>query len=589
MDMMLLLTKKSLLKSCGIILLVTCLGTHLHAAENNSQPVLLAQLQVPVETLLTLENVSPETAEISAYELSRMSLTKLIHRVVADNQQVQIQKTDWMIRQAEAEQSRAIFEPELLTSIERQMHKQRNTVQESLNRNYDSTYSEHNWKYDAALQALVPTGGQVKLGYNFNELSNSMTRSLSDDKNEYQMYLGVSLVQPLLKNAGTKATYAGIMSADLESLAAFQDYRLRMMQRVSKVSVEYWDYYQAQKKLTLRDESYRIAAQILADNQERYRTGKMAETEVLEAIIGVNTRKTLLSETAHAQTRVANRLRSLLALTGTDPNILDNLGTNSKKQPAGQSVSSQEIIPFKQLDSPIAQGALSPAPPPDPDLSTPPFLLEQLSTNRDEIIRSAFELRPEYLAARKKLEQAEIKISFDENQRWPELDLIGSYGLNSLDTNTGGSWDQIEDGSYSSWSAGLQFRLPLQGDIASRSQLKKSKLEKRRQLMILKEIEIEMKNRIDTAIDNVMRTTEQLKYARQIINIQKRLFDTELIRLEAGQSSSRLVLEKEDDYRLAKEDALSNTIRQQRALVEMELASGTILQNYGVDSMETEL
>jgi len=560
---MVLLTKKLLLKSCGIILLVAGLATHLHAADNNPQPILLVQLQVPVETLLTLESTAPETAEISGYELSRLSLTKLIHRVVADNQQVQIQKADWMIRQAEAEQSRAIFEPELVTSLERQMHKQRNTVQESLNRNFDTTYSEHNWKYEAALQALVSTGGQVKLGYNYNQLSNSLTRSMIDDKNEYQMYLGVSVVQPLLKNAGSEVTHTGIMSADLESLAAFQDYRLRMMQRVSKVSVEFWDYYQAQKKRILRAESYRIAAQILTDNQERFRTGKMAETEVLEAVIGVNSRKTLLSETAHEQLRVANRLRSLLALTGTDPDILNNPGNNSEKQPEGQPL--------------------------DPDLTIPPFLLEQLNSNRDEITRSAFRLRPEYLAARKKLEQAEIKIIYAKNQRWPELDLIGSYGLNSLDTKTSSSWDQIEDRSYTSWSAGLQFRLPLQGDIASRSQLKKSKLEKRRQLMVLKEIEINLKNRIDTAIDNVIRTTEQLKYAQQIINIQKRLFDTELIRLKAGQSSSRWVLEKEDDYRAAREDALSNAIKQQIALVEMELASGTILKNYGVDSMERAL
>ena len=289
----------------------------------------------------------------------------------------------------------------------------------------------------------------------------------------------------------------------------------------------------------------------------------MAETEVLEAVIGVNSRKTLLSETAHEQLRVANRLRSLLALTGTDPDILNNPGNNSEKQPEGQPL--------------------------DPDLTIPPFLLEQLNSNRDEITRSAFRLRPEYLAARKKLEQAEIKIIYAKNQRWPELDLIGSYGLNSLDTKTSSSWDQIEDRSYTSWSAGLQFRLPLQGDIASRSQLKKSKLEKRRQLMVLKEIEINLKNRIDTAIDNVIRTTEQLKYAQQIINIQKRLFDTELIRLKAGQSSSRWVLEKEDDYRAAREDALSNAIKQQIALVEMELASGTILKNYGVDSMERAL
>lgn len=107
--------------------------------------------------------------------------------------------------------------------------------------------------------------------------------------------------------------------------------------------------------------------------------------------------------------------------------------------------------------------------------------------------------------------------------------------------------------------------------------------------MILKDIEIELKNRIDTAIDNVAKTTEQLQYAQQVIAIQKRLFDTELIKLEAGQSSSRLVLEKEDNYRSARETALTNIVKLQRALVEMELTSGTILQKYGVDIMETEL
>ncbi len=163
------------------------------------------------------------------------------------------------------------------------------------------------------------------------------------------------------------------------------------------------------------------------------------------------------------------------------------------------------------------------------------------------------------------------------------------YGLNGLDFETGDSWKQIEGGDYSSWAAGLQLRLPLQGGIESRSKLRKSELEKRRQLMVLKDIEIELKNRIDTAIDNVASTTEQLHYAEQIIDIQKRLFDAELAKLQAGQSSSRLVLEKEDNYRSARETALVNTVKCQRALVEMELASGAILKKYGVDIMETEL
>ncbi|MFK5926820.1 MAG: TolC family protein, partial [Desulfuromusa sp.] len=685
------------------------------------------------ETLLALANIKPEiaaTEKTPEYTPQQpLLLAELIRQVVADNQQIQMQKTDWLIRQTEADRTRAIFEPELITSLERESRDQRNSIEESLSRDLATTYSERNWNFDAAVQTLAPTGGKVKLGYNYNQLSNSLTRSLTDEENEYQMYLGVNLTQPLLKNAGAKATKTGIMSADLETSSAFQEYRLKMMQRVSKVSIDYWDYYQAYKKLMLRNDSHRIAEKILTDNQERHRTGKMAETEVLEAIIGVHTRKSLLSETAHEQLEIANRLRSLLALTSssfdainrpkpavgnkplpkntaeqaaipvtfvrtdvkhildssmgliftygksgltpameqdlielaatlkgkqnlflkvvghTDSHMLsaakakvygDNFGlgrarakttanylasqlglkkdqykaeTGGPFEPVADNdtaagrAKNRRVEIFISYDQPVSTKESSktkiiPAPKAAVSLQslhplnlaiTEPMSIEPMNFNSDVIIETAFKLRPEYLAARKKLQQADIKITFAKNQRWPELDLLASYGLNGLDFNTGDSWKQIEDGEYASWSAGLQLRLPLQGGIESRSKLRKSELEKRRQLMVLKDIEIELKNRIDTAIDNVARTTEQLQYAEQIIDIQKRLFDTELIKLKAGQSSSRLVLEKEDNYRSAREAALTNTVKRQRALVEMELASGTILQKYGVDIMETKL
>ena len=744
-DMVLIATEKQRNIICGLMLIALCIGSELRAAEigptpstwqampsgdfeTNRQP----ELHVPVETLLALATVEPEisaTGKASVRSSQQpLLLSELIHKVVNDNQQIQMQKTDWMIRQAEADRTRAIFEPELVTSLEKESHDQRNSVEDSLGQGLATTYSERNWNFDTAIQTLVPTGGKVKLGYNFNQLSNSLTRSWTDEEQEYQMYLGVNLTQPLLKNAGTKATKAGIMSADLETSAAFQEYRLEMMQRVSRVSVDYWDYYQAYKKLALRNDSHRIAKQILADNQERYRTGKMAETEVLEAIIGVHTRKSLLSETRHEQLEIANRLRSLLSLTSSSSDNINNpkpavsknsrqqknkewtaparihrievkhiidssmgliftrgkggltpameqdlttlaatlkgkqnlsfkvvghtdshtlspataksygdnsglgrarakttadylatqLGLKNDQYTTGTSGSSEPVadngtaagraknrrveilISYDQAEVvkertkaetvPVAEAKVSWQAPQLLNLAiTEPESLALLNFDSDRIIETAFQLRPEYLAARKKLQQAEIKITFAKNQRWPELDLLASYGLNGLDFKTGDSWKQIEGGEYASWSAGLQFRLPLQGGIDSRSKLKRSELEKRRQLMILKDIEIELKNRIDTAIDNVAKTTEQLQYAQQVIAIQKRLFDTELIKLEAGQSSSRLVLEKEDNYRSARETALTNIVKLQRALVEMELTSGTILQKYGVDIMETEL
>ena len=747
-DMILMPTIKPLKKTCVLLLIGWCLPFVLNAAEMGIHPSIEQasqtnnrgpELQVPFETLLALATMSPKvvTTEGTPTHTPRqpLLLEELIRQVVTDNQQIQMQKTDWMIRQAEADQTRAIFEPEFTTSLEREVNNQRNSVEESLSQGLATTYTERNWNYDAAVQALAPTGGKVKLGYNLNQLSNSLTQSLTNEEKEYQMYLGATLTQPLLKNAGAKVTKAGIMSADLESSAAFQEYRLKMMQRVSKVSVDYWDYYQAYKKLALRNDSHRIAEQILNDNEERYRTGKMAETEVLEAVIGVSSRKSLISETAHEQLEIANRLRSLLALTGSSPEYIKNrrnipdekLGHNKEtiQQKNEKQVTAPETIvrtEFKHIIDnstalKFAYGECSLTSSMKKDLdelaatfkekpnlffkvightdshmlspekakiyvnnfgfgrvraeNTAKYLAEQLGTdksqykvdtagphkpvannntaagraknrrveifisfdqqinakkqakrkpetspvevvlprashplnlaiseperfeqqhyNSTEITETAFKLRPEYLAARKKLEQADIKISFAKNQRWPELDLLASYGMNGLDFETGDSWKQIEGGDYASWAAGLQLRLPLQGGIESRSKLRKSELEKRRQLMVLKDIEIELKNRIDTAIDNIARTSEQLKYAEQIIDIQKRLFDAELAKLKAGQSSSRLVLEKEDNYRSAREAALVNTVKCQRALIEMELASGAILQQYGVDIMETEL
>lgn len=864
--MMKIMTKKRLI-IWGLLVFGVFTGFNLWAADKKQPGILLSQLQVPVDTLQDLSKNDGVFQSLLAG--TPLTLSDLIRRVVSENQQVQMQKTDWQIRQAEAEQTRSIFEPEFKTSLQRQVHNQRNSVEESLSRGLKSTYSERNWNYDAAVHALAPTGGEMKLGYNLNQLSNSLTRSLTSEDNEYQMYLGATLTQPLLKDAGSKVTKAGIMAADLESSAAFQEYRLKMMQRAGRVAVIYWDYYQAQKKLELREDSLRIAKRILNDNRERFRTGKMAETEVLEAEIGVNNRQSLLTETEHERLKIANQLRNLLALTGADEDVsasetvqLDTATHQSLSKAKKRSTLKRVFDSFNGLIFAYGESSLTPAIQGELDklaadfkdkenlkfrvvghtdshglspekvirykdnvglgraraLSVAEYLVRQLDLDENdysvesrgaqapvalnnsaagraknrrveiflsyddissssdgesvahsevttknrqetkyvinslsgrkfdesstgltdamekeldalirhlhgktnlairvightdsymlspqmakiygdnfglgqvraqntvkylalklglkkhqiesetggpfepvtsnatregraknrrveivvsfdekktvepekqaapkavvaqnvehqssgrlnvrldeptpfdssdldqfELTQTAFVLRPEYLAAKKKLEQADVKITYAKNQLWPKLDLLASYGLNGLDFNTGDSWEQLQNGEYASWSAGLELSLPLRGGIEGRSKLKKSKLEKRRQLMQLKEIEIELKNRIETAIDNVRTSTKQLHYARQIIGIQKKLLDIEMIKLKSGQSSSRVVLEKEENFRSAREDALVSIVNQQRALIELELASGRILKNYDVDLMETEI
>ena len=488
---------------------------------------------------------SAAISENGTEAVKRLSLRDLIHQVVAQNQQIQIQKAQWDIKQAEEAGTHAIFEPEFASSTMYEDNSQRNSVQESINRLGQDVYKERNWDYSYTLEGLVPTGGKISLDYDMRDLSNSVTKSVADEDDEYQMYLGFSVRQPLLKNAGIGTTKTAIHIAQSESQASFQEYRQKMMQTVGEATDVYWDFYQAQENLALIQESVRIAEKLLIDNRERHRTGKMAKTEVLEAMAGVASRKTLSSEAQHKYHKAANRLRKLLSVPP-----------------------SQERLRFEATDKPV---------------------VDNLDFDDQKIMKEAFELQPAYLEAREEMKKADIKLAFAKNQRWPELDLIGSYGFNGLDFSRSGSWNQIINGDYETWSVGAEFRVPIGGGVKSRSDLRKAQLETKSQLLALKDIEVIVTNNIDTALHHIASAEEQRQYADGIVELRKQLLEAEIARLNAGKSSTRLILEKEDDYRNAKAFALQNTVELQTALTELDLAGGTILLNHNIEIMDVEI
>lgn len=473
-----------------------------------------------------------------------MTLKGLIGQVIANNQQIQSQKLQWGIQKAEEAKARSIFEPRLVSSIQLEDRSQKNSAEQAASRQFALTYDERNWDFSAAVQGLLPTGGQVQLGYDSRRLSNTLTRTLADEDREYQMFLGLSLTQPLLKNAGVATTMSGIRVAEVESELAFQEFRQEVMRTVGEAGARYWNFFQAQEILKLRDESLRAARLLLQDSEERHRLGKMAKTEVLEAQAGMVNRLAQQSEVRQEHLEAMNRLRSLVS----------------------QAVDR----------SSAAFQATEPA-------SALPAVDDQL------LLKNAIRLRPEYLAAQKKIQRAGLKVAYAKNQSWPELDLKASFGLNGLDFSKGDSWEQIEESRFKDWSLGLNLQLPLLGNREGKSALEQANLEKQRALVGLKAVEIELANGIDTGVQHVHSAAEQLAHANSVVEIQQQLFEVELVRLQAGKSNTRLVLEREENYRKAQESAVKNRVNLHKALLSLELAGGTILLNHNVELMEVAL
>ena len=489
-------------------------------------------------------NSNHDRKSFNASKIIKLGLEDFIKLVKEKNERILVQQLELKISDEAIKNAKSIFEPEFVESYEHERSKGKYNRKESveyfgLQYNVIDDSSEQNNNYNAAIEGLLPTGGRISLGYTLQTLSNNFNE---DTGVEYQTFIGASITQPLMKNAGLKTTMANIRIAKTDYDIALHTYRQQMMQTVSDAVAAYWNLYLAQEKYRMRQDSVKIAEQILRDNRERVKTGKMAKTEVMEAEAGLLLRKSLESEAKQNIVAAMNDLRVYIS---------SSVGDNEL-----------EIEIADQIEIDAAERDLKAS------------------------FQKAFELRPEYLATRKKIEREKIRIAFAKNQRWPQLDLKGSYGLNGLEDSIGNSWDEALERDFESWTIGVELRVPIIGGMKSRSELAAAGHRKRQAILELKAVEVAMINSISTAYKKVYSVCEQASYYQSVVDINKHLLEVELMRLDAGKSNSRSVLEKEEELNRVKEAKNESLVTYEKAILGLKMAEGAILVCYNIEVME---
>jgi outer membrane protein TolC len=306
-----------------------------------------------------------------------------------------------------------------------------------------------------------------------------------------------------------------------------------------------WDLYAAMEKLTIRKSSVQIAQTILEDNRVRFKLGKMAETEVLEAEAGLARRKSQESRARQDVVAAMNRAKTFVSMSDARALL---------------------AIDYKSLIE---------APRTKPDF--------------DPAVNEAMKNRPEYLAAKMKINREDILIKYAENQRWPQLDLTGSYGLNGLGTSPGNAWSDEVNQDYHTWKVGLTLTIPLLGGLKTKSELAIARQHKHQAILEMKSAETELVNRVDTAVREVMSAYEQVDYSTKAREVYKRLLDVEMVMLGAGRSNSRAVLDKEEDLNSARDTEVDNIAYSRKAEVALALAQGILLKQYDAEVVEEKV
>ena len=478
--------------------------------------------------------VRAEAAMAPAGTTLDITLSDLRQRVLQRNESLQSRLLGFEAQRRRLRGEYGVFEPDLYGSYGHEVNNRQNTAVQQASLLGAQTFNETNNNYGFGLESLIPTGARVKLGYTLGDLHNNVQPTQGVTNGEYQTFFGLTVTQPLLKNFGTAATMAGIRLAAISNRVAFQEYRRDLMAMISAAEATYWNLYLAQEQVHFFEESVKTAASILRDNRARFQAGKGSELEVLEAEAGLGLRQAKLAEAQQKEVEAVNRLISLYA----------------QEAPAGG-------LGVRATDIPQATGEV-------PEYQT---LREAL-----------FDLNPDYLIALEKVQQNLVRLGFARNQRLPELNLKGSYGLNGLGNTLGSSWSDVEQSSYPSWFVGVEFNIPLGGGMKTRNELIAARLEFESSELALRGLKIEILNSLNTAWHKLQSTHGSVAQYQTAVKYNLSLLGSALARLEAGKIESRKVLEIDVDLLEARVSVVESLVRSQIASLELEMLLGVFLE-----------
>jgi len=483
-------------------------------------------------------------------ELIPLNQFQLLEKVCAENFDIIYQKYDYELASEQVVKEKAIFEPKFTAAYSYKDSLHPNNAEEFFDRSYMEKFKERLSKYQLNLSGLLPTGTIFSLDYNIDEVDNDLVNNKYNNSldKETASHLGIKITQPLLKNFGIKNTEIKIRIARAAKDISYQAYRQKIIDIVHQSLNIYWELYYTNRQYEIYKESVQIAQNLLETYTEMVEAGKVAETELFEVKSGLALRKSLLSAANQKLIAAQNSLLQLL----------------------GQSKLSKRQTTYIPVDAPVLHE-------------------NKEDLNYDLILKQALKYNPRYLSSIINLRKQNLQIDNVKNQCLPELNLKAEAYVESLDPNPEDFIENIWNDNDESWSVGLEFMMPLNGGIDTKSELRISKIRKKQANLSLQSIKINLENEIDTAIQSIHNAHLQVKRHTENVRLKQKIMDIEMNKLEGGRSNIIEVLEKEKNLNQARNGKLRALVNLELSNVALRRIDGTLPQRYGIEIDKSEL
>lgn len=385
---------------------------------------------------------------------------------------------------------------------------------------------------DLGIDMPLRTGGT--LSFDLSDTFRKTDSGFYTSPVTYSSGLSASITQPLLKNAGRRASTYSIRLAKYNSSLVDLSTKLNVIRIIADVDKAYWNLYAARRMLEVRNQQYEYAKTTFEETKRFVEVGVKANIEIIRTQKQMADARTLIIK---AENDVRQRERALKRMI-------------NKK---GLGMETKTII--------------IPSSPPDP---------VRYVIDRKRMVEQALENRMEMLKLEVQLAMDSMSIDYRRNQILPEFSFTYKYNISGLGTDRGDSYDTLFKGDSNDQTFFLNMNIPL-GSKRAKSQLVQSTYDRAKRLLTKENQIAEIKSDVLNQIDNLEASWQSILASRQNTILSDEQYKAEKRQYELGLVNSTDLLKSQTDLADAQRGEIEAIVNYQVALIDLAHATGTLL------------
>ena len=384
------------------------------------------------------------------------------------------------------------------------------------------------------------TGGFAKLSMPFTTIDNdSQINLLYPPDQTYMTSLKMSVSQPLLRNGGIDINNASIRQAGLAMRQTDARTKITAIRILAEVENAYWNYYLAYENLKIQIQQYEYAL-------EQVRVAKRLVEE------GVRTKV----EIVRAEAGVARRFDSVIRAE-TNRRIVERDFKRVMNDPA-LKIDSETIIMTETQPTPVS-----------------------LTFDRDKVEKLAFDNRMELVDNEIQEMVNSITVDVKKNQLLPEVNLNFNYTFLSSKPKFTQTLDELFNETLSGYTVGLDLSYPL-GNRVQEAGLQEAVLRKTQTLATRARLELAIRQDVNNAMDAIEQNWQRVLSNRKAAILSAEAYESDKIEFQYGNVTTIDVLVSLTSLTDARSAEIQSLTDFQRSLVDLAIASGTVLGRGGV-------